>query len=343
MTFRPVRLFFSKNECGAPSFAWGSGLGVTSVASLAMLVSGSASAQLVPNAAIDQLQHAISTRIEALTILGGDYSAAGGIYTFRGGTLADLSMVKIGGGGDVAAPSPLGLGSTKWAPVLEGNLGDLSVENQFQTGYLQGNRVRYDTLAIQGGAGARFYFNEHLSLAPTLSGIYAHTENQFQPGNALGQAIKIAGSGIFVDYDVDTWSVSPSLDLRYRWLWGRTTFLFSSRYDFFHTESFKSSSPLATLTGDSHTWENKLDVDLPLGLKTLGCEWHTGGFFSRTELFGGVAEGLDAGYTYTANGRFVLDLLGKFWKLRWVGVGASYVWGSDLSGWTAGVDLSFKF
>ena len=30
---------------------------------------------------------------EMVTILGGDYGAGGGIYTFRGGTLADLTAV----------------------------------------------------------------------------------------------------------------------------------------------------------------------------------------------------------------------------------------------------------
>jgi len=30
------------------------------------------------------------------------------------------------------------------------------------------------------------------------------------------------------------------------------------------------------------------------------------------------------------------------WKLRWFGLGASYVWGGNFNGWTAGLDLSFK-
>lgn len=316
--------------------------GAGALTGLALLVCGSTLAQVVPETAVTQLQHAIGSRIEALTILGGDYASAGGIYTFRGGRLADLSMVKIGGGGDVTSASPLGLGGVEWAPVLEGNLGNLSAENQFQTGYLKGNGAHFDTAVVQGGAGVRFYFTENLSLAPTLSGIYGHTENEFHAGNALGQGIKTVAGGILVDYQVDTWSVAPALDFRYTWHWSRSTFLFSSRYGFFHTESFNSSSPLVTLAGDSHTWENKIDVDVPVGLKTFGREWHTGGFFSRTELFGNAAAGLNSSQAYTANARFVLDFEGKFLKVRWLGLGVSYVWGTDFSGWTTGVDLSFK-
>ena len=298
---------------------------------------------LLPPEAIEQFQSVIGSRVEAVTVLGGDYGAAGGVYTFRGGNLADLSIAKLGGGGIVANPRPLGLGDLKWAPVLQGNLGHLSAENQFTTGYLQGNRSLYDVLAVEVGAGARFFFGDHLSLTPTVSGIYGHTENEFKPQNANGYYVKTNASGTFVDWALDTWSVVPALELDYQWMWRRTTFEFSSRYNFFHTESFNSSSPVVSVSGDSHTWENKLDVDVPLGWKLFGRELHSGGFFARTELFGGAADGLHENHIYTVNGRFVLDVLGQVWKVRWLGVGCSYFWGEHFNGWSAGLDLRFKF
>jgi len=295
-----------------------------------------------PPAAIEQLQQVLGSRVELGTILGGDYAAAGGIYTFRGGKVADLSLTKIGGGGDVASPRPLGLGQIMWTPVLQGNLGQFQAENDFTSGYLQGNQSSYETRAVQLGGGARFYFNKHLSLAPTLSGLYGHTENEFHPGNSIGELVKAVAEGTYVDWNVDTWSIVPALDLKYTWSWGRTAFEFRSRYDFFHTESFESSSPVIGVNGNSQTWENKLDVDVPLSLKFLGTEVHTGGFFSRTELFGDAAQGLNANSFYTANGRLVLDPNGKLWKVHWFGFGASYFFGDHFHGWSAGVDLSFK-
>src|ERR1017187_1131725 len=83
----------------------------------------------VPPQAVEQLQQVVGNRIEAVSILGCDYAAAGGVYTFRGGNLADLSISKIGGGGEVASPSPLGLGSLQWAPVFLGNVGMVSAVN----------------------------------------------------------------------------------------------------------------------------------------------------------------------------------------------------------------------
>ena len=314
------------------------------VVALPAFASAFASAQpVVPPQAIEQFENVIGDRVEAVTILGGDYGAAGGIYTFRSGDVANLSLAKFGGGGNIAEPAPLGGSGLEWAPVLQGNLGHITAINEFRTGYLQGNESVYDMLAVQGGGGARFYFTDQLSLAPTISGIYGRTENEFKPRNPIGEAVKAAAAGTFVDWTLETWSVAPSLDLRYDWSWQRTTFEFSSRYNFFHTESFDSSSPVVGVNGDSHTWQNKLDVDVPLGWKVFGRELHTGGFFARSELFGGVADGLNADHVHTVNGRFVVDLIDKVWKMRWLGVGASYIFGDDFAGWTAGVDMRFRF
>jgi hypothetical protein len=302
----------------------------------------SAFAQLPPNA-VSQFQQVVGSRVEAATLLGGDYGVAGGVYSFHGGDQADLSIEKLGGGGIVMEPSSLGIGDMKWAPILQGNIGHLTAENHFNAGYLEGNRSSYDLTAVELGGGARFYFTDYFSLAPTVSGIYGYTENQFTPQNAVGNYVKSVASGTFVDWNMDTWSVVPSMDLNYVFHWRRTTFEFSSRYNYFHTESFNSSSPVVGVNGDSHTWANKLDVDVPLGWKLFDRELHTGGFFSRTELFGGAADGLNADHIYTVNGRLVMDMLGHVWKVQWLGVGCSYFWGDHFDGWSIGADVRFKF
>jgi hypothetical protein len=315
----------------------------TLLALLAFTPSFAYAQQALPPAAVEQFQHVIGTRVELVTILGGDYSPAGGLYSWRGGSLADLNIAKLGGGGTVATPASLGVGSLTWAPVLQGNIGYSTVENDFATGYLQGNRTSYTIFAVEAGGGARFFLNDHVSFAPTISGIYGHIENSFIPQNSVGNMVKAAASGTFVDWELDTWSLVTSLDMSYGFLWRRTTFVFSSTYSFYHTQSFKSSSPVVGVNGDSQTWTNKLDVDVPLGWKLFDRELHTGGFISRTELFGGAAIGLNSNYANTANARFVLDIPSRVWHLRWIGIGLSKIWGDHFDGWTAGVDVKLEF
>lgn len=297
----------------------------------------------VPPAAIAQFQKVIGDRVELVTILGGDYGAAGGIYSFRGGQVADLAITKLGGGGNIAETRPLGDTGLNWAPMLLGNVGHINAGNTFQSGFLVGNKSEYDVLSVQGGAGARFYFTDHLSLAPGLSGIYGHTENAFHSQNAVGDLVQAAARGTYTDWTIDTWSVVPSVQAQYEWSWGRTELTLGSRYCFFHTESFQSSSPVVSVYGDSQLWENRFDADIPLGLRVFNHELHTGGFFSRTELYGHAATGVDADHFYTLNGRLVFDFLGDIWKLQWIGLGASYFFADHFSGWSAGIDMHFKF
>ncbi len=154
---------------------------LTAVAAALMVAAVKGLAQpVVPPDAVAQFEHVIGTRVEAVTILGGDFGAAGGFYTFRGGNVASLDISKVGGGGEVAAPRPLGSDGLQWAPVLQGNLGFISAENEFANGYLQGNRSVYDVFAVQGGGGARLYFTDQFSAALALSGIYGRTENEFR-------------------------------------------------------------------------------------------------------------------------------------------------------------------
>ena len=43
------------------------------------------------------------------------------------------------------------------------------------------------------------------------------------------------------------------------------------------------------------------------------------------------------------HGRLVLDFLNQLWKFQWIGVGASYVSGTNITGWSVGADIGFRF
>ena len=43
------------------------------------------------------------------------------------------------------------------------------------------------------------------------------------------------------------------------------------------------------------------------------------------------------------HGRIVLDFLNQLWKVQWLGLGASYIWGTNITGWTVGADVAFRF
>src|SRR5208283_5876156 len=80
-----------------------------------LLLALPARAQLTPGE-ISQLRNTIGNRIEAATILGGDFGLSGATFTGNNGVTVDLQ--KFGGGGDVGDPKPLGDLGIGWQPRL---------------------------------------------------------------------------------------------------------------------------------------------------------------------------------------------------------------------------------
>jgi len=302
--------------------------------------------QIFPPDVAAKFNEIVGNRIEALSILGGDYGISGGFYSVGGDPQrnVDLSLLKMGGGGEFGEKRPLGSLGISWQPRLLGALGYLEAKDNFKGGLLGGDESKYKTFALQVGGGARFWFGDHLSLAPTIAGMYGHSENSYDANSQFARTnFEILNRTGLINWTANTWSVNPGADLQYEYSWRRTIFTLSSTFSYYHTESFDTTTPNLDIVGDSEMWRNKIDVDVPLGLKLLGYELRSGGYFSRTELFGNIQEGLRADHIYEIHGRLVLDLLGKFWKLRWLGLGGSYLWGPGFDGWAIGGDVRFQF
>ena len=68
-------------------------------------------------------------------------------------------------------------------------------KNNFISGPLNQDISDYKTYAIQFGGGARFWFTDALSLAPTFMGMYGHTENKYSATSDIGEGISGIGHG----------------------------------------------------------------------------------------------------------------------------------------------------
>jgi hypothetical protein len=70
-----------------------------------------------------------------------------------------------------------------------------------------------------------------LSLAPTVSGIYGHTKNDFNANSSFGQTNYAAAvqAGL-INWNLDTWTVVPGAEVAYEWKWGRISYWKGSIY-----------------------------------------------------------------------------------------------------------------
>jgi Solitary outer membrane autotransporter beta-barrel domain len=279
-------------------------------------------------------------------VLGGDYLMGGGTYhsTGAGHSDATFGISKFGGSGEFNTMSQVGDWPIGWRPILQGNMGTVNLTNHLMSGILAGDVSKTKTFAIQFGGGARLWFTDEFSVAPTIMGMYGHAKNSYTANSAfmLANLPKAKEVGL-VDWSADTWTVRPSVDLEYIYTVGRTLVTFSSDPTYFHTESFKTSSTNININGDSWFVANKIDVDIPLSRMVFGHELRSGGYLERSQFYGALKDGLSTAYINEAHGRVVLDFLNELWLTQWIGLGGSYYWGANITGWSAGVDFMIVF
>jgi len=329
---------------------WCPSRGAAAACALIALLPGPSRCQITANQA-NEIRTGIENHVEALTILGGDFGLADGTYHSRaklqpGQASANVEskVTKAGGDGDIGDPQPLGNLSIGWQPRLQGNMGYLESTNLPRTGPRVSDTSEYTTYAIEFGGGARFWLNDHFSVAPTLMGLYGHTSNNYTVRSAFMRANQALATQLgLINWSVDTWTLRPALDVQYVMTWGRSIITLSADPTYFHTEGFNSSNSNVRINGNSASVSNKIDLDIPLRIELYGHELRSGGYLSRTDLFGDLKAGLGVQHMNEIHGRLVLDFLNQLWKVQWIGVGASYVRGTNIAGWTAGADIAFRF
>jgi hypothetical protein len=306
-------------------------------------------AQISPSEA-RAIHDAISARVEALTILGGDFGFSDGTFHSTGGLApglradVDLDVSKFGGAGEIGDPMPLGDLGIGWQPRIQGSMGYLKSSNHLISAPETGDTSEYKTSSIEFGGGARFWTSERLSFAPTLMALYGHTADSYSAQSTFAKQnlpeLKQLG---LIDWSTDTWSLRPALNIQYVLPLDRTRITLSSDSTEFYTRGFERSNANVRVEGNAGFLTTKIDVDVPLGVELFGHELRSGGYVSRTDLFGDLKTGLDVQHLNELHARIVLDFLNQLWKFQWLGLGSSYVWGPNMTGWTVGVDATFRF
>jgi hypothetical protein len=299
----------------------------------------------------NEIRAGIENRVEALTILGGDFGFADGSFTTRSklrpgqaSANVDSDVTKAGGDGDIGDPRPLGDLNIGWQPRLQGNMGYLQSTNLPRSGLRASDSSVYKTYAIEFGGGIRFWLSDSFSVAPSVMGLYGRTSNDYTARSAFMRANRTLAARLgLINWSIDTWTLRPAFNFQYIINWDRTIITLSTDPTYFHTEGFNSSNTNVQIDGNSGSVAAKIDVDIPLRIEFAGHELRSGGYLSRTDFLGGIKRGLDVQHMNEIHGRLVVDYLSQFWKVRWIGIGGSYIWGTNITGWTAGADIAFKF
>ena len=288
-----------------------------------------------------QLDQVVGNRVEATAILGGQVPQ-GGLFGWSFNDVA-AGVVKYPWGLDLGVPRPLGVGELTWTPVLLGSVGFAYFTNRFRDGPLEGNESTYTTYSLGLGGGPRIGLLPDLSVLPSVSLLYAYTENDFDAGTDLGQRVEQGVNGRLVNWHVHTLTFIPSLELRYKPTFGPVTLTLASTYSYFTTIPVSRSTDAYSFTSDSQIWNNRVELDIVTPWSIAGWPLVAGGFLNRGELFDGLRQSLKSDHFYATGAHVSFDPKGRLWKLTRIGLAGSYFWSDSFSGWTLGLDWDVTF
>jgi hypothetical protein len=297
--------------------------------------------QSLPPGALQQLDTAIGQRVEATAVLGTQSIAS---RAGLGWSLNDAqgSIYKIPWNFELRDPAPVGRSGLTWAPVIDGGAGYGSFINHFNDNTLAGNESDFHTVALALGAGPRFYFGDSgFSVLPAFSLLYAYTENDFHAYTPLGQVV--VANGQYVNWNVQTISLVPAFELKYKKTFGRWTPKITSAVAYYDTQPVSRSTDALSFCSNSTIWANKLDLDYLTAGKLFDCPVHLGGDLGRTDLFQGLRGALGTDHYYETDGRMTLDVLGRLWKVKSVGFTGGYFWCGAFNGYSLGLEGSVTF
>lgn len=235
------------------------------VLALVCVLGSRAEAQISPEQ-VREIRASLADRIEALTILGGDFGFSGARLTVAGevfpGERADekLSGAKFGGAGDIGAPRPLADSDIGWQGRLQGDMGHLDWTDDLRSSLLSGDRSKFSASAIEFGGGARFWFGDSLSLAPSLMGVYGHVSNEYdaRSGFARSNFERLRQLGL-IDWQVDVWSLRPAVNIQYLATVDRAVVTLSSDLTYFYTQGFAKSNSHVEIGAHSGFVTNKVE------------------------------------------------------------------------------------
>ncbi len=294
-----------------------------------------------PPSTIQQLDTTIGQRVEAIAVLGTQNIASRAGLGWKLND-ADGSIFKIPWRFDYWDPQPMGDSGLLWTPVFEGGAGYGSFVNKFNNNVLAGNESDFKTVALSLGTGPRFYFADSgFSVLPAFDLLYAYSQNDFTANTPLGAAV--VTDGRYVNWTVNTISLVPSFGVQYKKTFGRWTPTLTSDFAYFHTAPISRSTTALSFRSDSMAWANKLDLDYLTAIKLFECPVHVGADIVRTDVYQGLRSALGTDFFYESDGRVTFDLVGKVWKVKYVGVTAGYYWCTSFTGYSIGLEGSVSF
>lgn len=199
---------------------------------------------------------------------------------------------------------------------------------------------RLEVLTAGVAGGIVYQACDDLRITPLFEVAYSNIERKYDYNNAYSQANLSPFDRDAFNTSVEVMTYSPSIEADYTIRHNETKIIPKLRYAHLFNESISSKSSVVDVSSDSGLLQSFLDIETPLGTTLFGQQLGLHPFIVRTDVFGTAKDARGPNYfhevgadlTFTEDQR---ELLKGF------SLGASYIFGDDLTGYRIGLGLVF--
>jgi hypothetical protein len=310
-------------------------IALTLVAVLLACASRDASAQ---STAKERLREAMGSNIETFSILGSDRSMSSGSYEsklFPESTL-DITRLPI----RWESNSRYDILGLDVAPVFRTGLAWGEADRTFRTDPLFGDRVTYESLIFNLGLGGRVHLTDNFSITPSFDIVYGQTEQAFTARSDAGRVLDRDYSGELVNWDSDSLTYAPKLDIEYQKTFGAVDFHYTLSLGYYETDVISGDGDFES---DSTTIANTIGVEVPLGFSLFEWPLRSEIDFTRIDSSGGIENSLRTDSFYQANVSLITRETKRFPLLTKIGIDGGYTWADSFDGYSFGITGTFDF
>jgi len=242
--------------------------------------------QTVDPALTDFVRQTITNSVAATVVFTSTDSISAGSFVFhendeRGDTR--FSVMRI----------PVRHFFSRWkdsgyAPFMTGSLGYFEDTEKVLLGDPP-DESRFKAISLSLGGGIKLEMIEkYLWLNPEIDLILGRTWNEHEYKSELSNTLyKPILDGILFNWQVDTFTYAPALQLVFAYAVRAVTIGFDSKFTNLNIRTVKEDYPEHKVKSDSMLWRNRFRFEFPLGVSMFKMPLTLRGDFSRVDLGGG--------------------------------------------------------
>jgi hypothetical protein len=202
---------------------------------------------------------------------------------------------------------------------------------------------RYKAVTFSLGGGMKLdLIEKYLWLTPEIDLIYGRIWNEHDYNSEFTQTVfKPILEGIYYNWQVDTLSFAPSLQLALEYPLGEVKLGFDTKFIYLNVRTIREDYPEQKVNSDSTLWKNRIHLGIPLGVSVFNMPLSLRGDFSRVELGGDVAQPIKESHVYEVGSELAFDTSRKTKWLNSLSIGAGYTFSQYITGWS--FRLGYKF